>query len=158
MLPTFYILHIRGHILFPKILEYNNEVYLFFQRRWKERNALFNNAFNTIYLWLNGIEHMVNNPSYCHFQLAAKNILYAPSYRQDSTYLSLGFSRRYPSNDPVVLKLRYTYHERTRGVCKQIPIMVDAKNIYNICTEGHLKNDNHPCPSLKNGPEPFYKL
>ena len=35
--------------------------------------------------------------------------------------------------------------------------MVDANSKNNICTEGHLKN-NHPPPTIKNGPESFYKF
>ena len=66
----------------------------------KEVNVLFNNALNTFYLWLYGIGHMVKDHSdgergnlCCHmgysFRLAARVLLYAPSHRQDSTYLGL---------------------------------------------------------------------
>ena len=35
------------------------------------------------------------------------------------------------------------------GVHDQNSVMADAKSKNNICTEGHLKNDNHPHPTLK---------
>ena len=67
----------------------------------KEGNVLFNDALNTFYLQLYGVRHMVKDHSdsgketHCHhymffsFQLSARNLLYAPSHRQDSTYHSL---------------------------------------------------------------------
>ena len=41
------------------------------------------------------------------------------------------------------------------GVHDQNSVMADAKSKNNICTEGHLKNDNHPQTALRNL---FYKL
>ena len=34
-------------------------------------------------------------------------------------------------------------------------VMVDPKNTNNICTEGHLKNDNYPRPPSKMTPNHF---
>ena len=64
----------------------------------KEGNVLFNDALNTFYLQLYGVGHMVKDHSdsekgtRCRhmgysFLLTARVILYAPSHRQDSTYL-----------------------------------------------------------------------
>ena len=61
-------------------------------------NVLFNNALNTFYLRLYGVGHMVKDhsdsergnllmPHGYSFRLAARVLLYAPSHRQDSTYL-----------------------------------------------------------------------
>ena len=61
----------------------------------EEGNVLFNDAFNTFYLWLYNIGHMVKDHSEeicCRhyigysFWLAARVLSYAPSHRQDSTY------------------------------------------------------------------------
>ena len=43
-------------------------------------------------------------------------------------------------------------------VSEQNSVIVDAKGKKNICREGHLNNNNRPRPTLKNGPESFYKL
>ena len=64
----------------------------------KEGSALFNNALDTFYLRLYGIEHMVKDNSdrvrvetHCHnytgysFQLAARFFLYVPPHTQNST-------------------------------------------------------------------------
>ena len=65
---------------------------------------LFNDALNTFYLRLYVVGHMVKEHSNreketcCHhymsysFQLAARDLLYAPSHRQDNTYHSLGYA------------------------------------------------------------------
>ena len=64
--------------------------------KWKEGNegnALFNDTSNTFYLRLYGIRHMLKD--HCHgysFQLAARDILYAPSHRQNSTYHNLCYT------------------------------------------------------------------
>ena len=64
----------------------------------REGNVLFNDTLNTFYLRLYGIRHMVKDHSdrereetHCphmgySFRLAARGLLYALSYRQDSTY------------------------------------------------------------------------
>ena len=70
----------------------------------KEGNVLFNDAFNTFYLRLYGVGHMVKDHSAreetrCHhymgyfFRLAARGHIYAPSHRQDSTYHGLCYTR-----------------------------------------------------------------
>ena len=62
----------------------------------KEGNVLFNDTLNTFYLQLYGIGHMVKDHSdsergtCCHhvgysFQLGARVLLYASSWRQDNT-------------------------------------------------------------------------
>ena len=48
----------------------------------KEGNVLFNDALNTIYLWLYGIGHRLKNHMGYSFQLAAWVPLYAPSHRK----------------------------------------------------------------------------
>ena len=64
---------------------------------------VFNDAFNTFYLRLYGVGHMVKDLSarketHCRhymrysFQLAASDNLYAPSNRQDSTYHGLYYT------------------------------------------------------------------
>ena len=67
----------------------------------EEGRVLFNDTLNTFCLWLYGVRLMVNDYSdsererketcCCHymgysFQLAARNLLYAPFHRQNSTY------------------------------------------------------------------------
>ena len=71
-----------------------------------EGRVLFNKVFNTFYLRLYGVRHMVKDHSdtereetcCCHmgysFRLAASVLLYAPSHRQDSTYHSLCYTSR----------------------------------------------------------------
>ena len=71
----------------------------------KEGNVLFNDAFNTFYLWLYGIGHMVKDHSDSErgnplphigysFRLAARVLLYASSHRQDNTYNGLCYTSR----------------------------------------------------------------
>ena len=71
----------------------------------KEGNVLFNDALNTFYLRLYGVRHMVKDHSdseretRCRhigysYRLTARVLLYAPSYRQDSTYHSLCYTSR----------------------------------------------------------------
>ena len=81
----------------------------------RERNVLFNDALHTFYLRLYGVRHMVKDHSdseremfyltthSTHFiygyigysyQLTARVLLYAPSYRQDNTYHSLCYTSR----------------------------------------------------------------
>ena len=71
--------------------------------RKKEKNVLFNDALNTFYLQLNSVRNMVNDhlareeTYWCHymgysFWLAARVILYALFYRQDSTYHGLCYT------------------------------------------------------------------
>ena len=36
-----------------------------------------------------------------------------------------------------------------QGVREQNSLMVDAKSKNLLCTDGHLKNDNYPCSTLK---------
>ena len=78
---------------------------LFPNERRKEGNVLFNDAFNTFYLWLYGIRHMVKDhsnsekgnllpPHRLLFMINSKKKLYAPSHRQDSTYHSLCYHSR----------------------------------------------------------------
>ena len=66
---------------------------------------LFNDAFNTFYLRLYGVGHMVKDHSArketrCRqymgysFQLAARDHVYAPSNRQDSTYHGCYYTNR----------------------------------------------------------------
>ena len=70
-----------------------------------EWNVLFNDALNTFYLRLYGVEHMVKdhsdsergNPLPPHgysFRLTARVLLYAPSYRQDNTYHGICYTSR----------------------------------------------------------------
>ena len=67
---------------------------IIFEQRKGNGNALFNDAFNTFYIRLYGVEHMVKdlsdsergNPLRPHgllLKLTAMAILYAPSHRQD---------------------------------------------------------------------------
>ena len=63
----------------------------------KEGIILFNEALNTFYIRLYGVEHMTkdHSDSYSgtppptvheiHFRLAARDLLYTPTHRQDST-------------------------------------------------------------------------
>ena len=71
----------------------------------KERkgNVLFDLALNTFYLRLYGVGHMVNDLSdsetRCRhigysFRITARVLLYAPSHKQDSTYLGLCYTSR----------------------------------------------------------------
>ena len=64
----------------------------------KEGNVLFNDALNTFYLRLYGVRHMVRTilivrkETCCHhigysYRLTARVLLYAPSHRQDNTYV-----------------------------------------------------------------------
>ena len=68
-----------------------------------EGNVLFNNALNKFYLQLYGIRHMVKDHSVKEetrrhhymgysFLLAARNLLYAPSYGQDNTYHNICYT------------------------------------------------------------------
>ena len=77
------------------------KTFIFRQTKWqcshlvkegKEGNVLFNDALNTFYLRLYGVEHIVKNHSDCErenllpphgltFRLAARVLLYAPSHR-----------------------------------------------------------------------------
>ena len=72
-----------------------------------EGKVLFNDARNTFYLRLYGVEHVVKDDSSSeihktrcrHYmgyslRLAARDILYAPYRRQDSTYHSLVYNSR----------------------------------------------------------------
>ena len=79
---------------------------MFFIIHRKEGNILFNDALNTFYLQLYGVGHMVKdhsdsergNPLPPHgysFRLTARVLLYAPSYRQDSTYHGLCYTSRW---------------------------------------------------------------
>ena len=70
------------------------------------RKFLVNDVFKTFYLQLYGVRHLVKDHSArekthcCHmgysFRLAARNILYAPSHRQDSRYHGLCYTSRGP--------------------------------------------------------------
>ena len=70
------------------------------QERKRERNVLFNDALNTFYLRLYGVRHMVKDHSDSEkenpllYRLTARVLLYAPSHRQDNTYLSLCYTSR----------------------------------------------------------------
>ena len=66
---------------------------------------LFNDALNTSYLRLYGVEHMVNDHSDSErgnlmphigysFRLAARVLLYASSHREDNTYHVLCYTSR----------------------------------------------------------------
>ena len=67
----------------------------------KEGRVLFNDALNTFYLWLCGIEHKDHSDSERRnlllplhgllFLISSKGFLYAPSHRHDSTYHNLYF-------------------------------------------------------------------
>ena len=71
-----------------------------------EGNVLFNDAFNTFYLRLYGVGHMVKNhsdsereenllpPHGLLFLINSKVFLYAPSHRQDSTYHGICYTSR----------------------------------------------------------------
>ena len=61
----------------------------------KERNVLFNDALNTFYLWLYGIGYMTMDHLDSErfrlfigftFRLAARDLLYGQSHRQNRTY------------------------------------------------------------------------
>ena len=65
----------------------------------KEGNVLFNDALNTFYLRLYGVRHMVKDhsdsekgdllsPHRLLIPITARVLLYAPSHRQDSTYIN----------------------------------------------------------------------
>ena len=69
----------------------------------KEGYVLFNDTLNTFYLWLYGISHMVKHHTHSEkencclhmgysFLLAARDLLYAPSHRQDSRYHNLCYT------------------------------------------------------------------
>ena len=69
----------------------------------KGRNVLFNDALNTFYFILYGIrqivkDHLDREETRCHHHmgcpvwLAAGVLLYAPSHKQDSTYLNLYYT------------------------------------------------------------------
>ena len=72
----------------------------------KERNVIFNDALNPIYLRLYGVRHMVKDHSdsereetHCRhvsysFQLTARVVLYASSHRQNNTYHGLCYTSR----------------------------------------------------------------
>ena len=71
----------------------------------RERNVLFNDALNTFYLRLYGVRRMVKDHSNSEkgnllpphgllFSIDSRVLLYAPSYRQDSTYHSLCYTSR----------------------------------------------------------------
>ena len=71
----------------------------------EEANDLFNNTFNTFYLRLHGISHMVKDhldsergsplpPHRLLFPISSKVFLYAPSHRQDNTYHGLCYTSR----------------------------------------------------------------
>ena len=71
----------------------------------KEGNVLFNDALNTFYLQLYGVEHMVKdhsdsergNPLPSHrllFPISSKGYFICPSHRQDSTYHGLCYASR----------------------------------------------------------------
>ena len=73
----------------------------------KEGNVLFNDVFNTFYLWLYGVLEVWLNATQMgvktrclhmgySFRLTASVLLYAPSHRQDSTYHSLCYTSRGP--------------------------------------------------------------
>ena len=73
--------------------------------RGRERNVLFKDTHNTLYLRLYGVRHMVKdhsdsekgNPLPPHgysFRLTARVLLYAPSHIQDTTYHSLCYTSR----------------------------------------------------------------
>ena len=59
----------------------------------KEENDLFNDAFNTFYLRLYGIKHMVQDHSHRKRgnRLAARVLLHASSHRQDNTWHTTAF-------------------------------------------------------------------
>ena len=69
----------------------------------KERNVLFNDAHNTfMVIWHRtyGIIQIAREKAHCchymgyFFHLAARDLLYAPSHRQDSTYHSRCYTSR----------------------------------------------------------------
>ena len=65
---------------------------------YKEGNALFNDALNTLYLLLYGVGHMVKDHPDSHmgysFRLAAMVLLYASSHRQGNTFHGLCYTSR----------------------------------------------------------------
>ena len=76
-----------------------------FGGREEEGNVLFNDALNTFYLRLYGVEHMAKDhsdsergnlqpPHGLLFPINSKGFLYAPSHREDSTYHGLCYTRR----------------------------------------------------------------
>ena len=69
----------------------------------KEGNVLFNDTLNTLYLWLYGVSHMVEDhsdsergnllpPHGLLFLISSKGSLYASSHRQDNTYHSICYT------------------------------------------------------------------
>ena len=77
---------------------FNDPLNTFYLR--KEGNILFYDALNIFYLRPYGVRHIVQDHSDSErgnpqpFRLAARVLLYAPSYRQDSTYLGLNYTSR----------------------------------------------------------------
>ena len=78
-------------------------------RRWgsrrKEGHVLFKDAFNTFYLQVYGVRHMVKDHSesesgnpllslHYSFRLTARVIIYASSHREDTTYHGLCYTSR----------------------------------------------------------------
>ena len=77
----------------------------YLEKRERERNVLFNDALNTFYLRLYGVRHMVKdhsdsekgNPLPPHrllLSISKRDLLYAPSHRQDNTYHGLCYTSR----------------------------------------------------------------
>ena len=69
------------------------------------KNALFNDALSTFYLWFYGIGQVIKDHSdshretHCHqigytFRLDARVLLYATSHKQDSTYHGICYTSR----------------------------------------------------------------
>ena len=107
MLHTEHILCWRGtssNLPFSILILNTLHLKLSIELRRKEGNVLFNDALNTFYLRLCGIFHIVKEvhiareDTRCRhymgysFRIAARFLLYAPSYIQDSTYHDLCYT------------------------------------------------------------------
>ena len=90
-------------------------------------NVLFNDALNTFYLLLYGVEHMVKDhsdsergnllpPHGLLFPINSKVLLYAPSHRQDNTYHGLCYtSRGAPAGTRIRLKISIIFYRPGRS-------------------------------------------
>ena len=101
-LPLSYVALLYGGLFGLVVMDFQLDYKI--MKWWKEGNVLFNDALNTFYLRLYGVKHMVKDHSdreetRCRhmgysFRLTARDLLYAPSHRQDSTYHGLCYTSR----------------------------------------------------------------
>ena len=124
----------------------------------KEGNALFNNALNTFSLQLYCVRHMVkdhldsergNLPQPVHglLRLAAKDILYTPSHRQDSVYHNLCFqtshgalagTRDSSMGPPWGIETTTVRSMSTCSTQRCLVVTLDCCKV-KYCTYGHLR-------------------